>query len=59
MTSLRFTEWSMGEGVSYNLGFTDWRHCVSQNSKPRNADDTNEDEIDSIPIYFWMKKGHK
>ena len=32
MTSLRFTEWSMGEGVLYNLVFTEWRHCVSQNS---------------------------
>ena len=31
MTSLRFTEWSMGEGVLYNLVFTEWRHCVSQN----------------------------
>ena len=30
--SLRFTEWSMGEGVLYNLVFTEWRHCVSQNS---------------------------
>ena len=32
MTSLRFTEWSMGEGVLYNLVFTEWRHCVSQNT---------------------------
>ena len=31
VTSLRFTEWSMGEGVLYNLVFTEWRHCVSQN----------------------------
>ena len=31
MTSLRFTEWSIGEGVLYNLIFTEWRHCVSQN----------------------------
>ena len=31
MTSLRFTEWSMGEGVLHNLVFTEWRHCVSQN----------------------------
>ena len=32
VTSLRFTEWSMMEGVLYNLNFTEWRHCVSQNS---------------------------
>ena len=32
MTSLRFTEWSMGEGVLYNLVLTEWRHCVSENS---------------------------
>ena len=31
MTSLRFIEWSMREGVLYNRAFTDWRHCVSQN----------------------------
>ena len=31
VTSLRFKEWSMGEGVLYNLVFTEWRHCVSQN----------------------------
>ena len=31
VTSLRFTEWSMGKGVLYNLVFTEWRHCVSQN----------------------------
>ena len=24
-------QWSMGEGVLYNLIFTEWRHCVSQN----------------------------
>ena len=24
-------QWSMGEGVLYNLVFTEWRHCVSQN----------------------------
>ena len=30
VTSLRFTEWSMGEGVLYNFIFTEWRHCVSQ-----------------------------
>ena len=24
-------QWSMGEGVLYNLFFTEWRHCVSQN----------------------------
>ena len=32
MTSLRFTEWSMEEGVLYNLVFTEWRLCVSQNN---------------------------
>ena len=31
MTSLRFTDWSIGEGVLYNFVFTKWRHCVSQN----------------------------
>ena len=31
MTSRRFTEWSMGKGVLYNLIFTKWRHCVLQN----------------------------
>ena len=29
--SLRFPEWSMGEGVLFNPVFTEWRHCVSQN----------------------------
>ena len=35
VTSLRFTGWSMGGGggVLYNLVFTEWRHCVSQNMK--------------------------
>ena len=32
VTSLCFTEWSMGEGVLYTLLFTESRHCVSQNS---------------------------
>ena len=31
VTSLRFTEWSMEEGVLYDLVFTEWRYCVSQN----------------------------
>ena len=31
MTSLRFTGWSMGEGVLFNPVFIKWRHCVSQN----------------------------
>ena len=34
MTSLSFTEWSMGEGVLYSIDFNEWHHCVSQNSLP-------------------------
>ena len=31
VTSLRFTEWIMWEGVLYKLIFTEWGHCVSEN----------------------------